>query len=202
MRRWEREDQRAVRYALLAVGIVTLAVAGYGGYVLYPRFNSPPGTGAGLLVLAVAAGVVSFFSPCSFPLLVDLLGRSAEPRNANESTGGIRQALRFGAALSMGAGVFLLLMGAGIAAGSARLFEDISSAGMEGSAARVVIGLVLVVLGLVQVDVVRARALRSPFHKVARTSNRLFGVQAQLQRHRPTVGRALFGFIYLLAGFG
>lgn len=199
---WKREDQRAVRYALLAVGIVALAVAGYGGYVLDPRFDSPPGAGAGLLVLAVATGVVSFFSPCSFPLLVNLLGRSEDAGNASESTGGIRQALRVGAALALGAGLSLVLLGAGIAAGSARLFENVTFASMEARATRVLIGLVLVVLGLVQVDAVRARALHSPFHKVAGASNRLFGAQARLERHRPTAGHALFGFIYLLAGFG
>jgi hypothetical protein len=73
---------------------------------------------------------------------------------------------------------------------------------MEGRATRVLIGLVLVVLGMVQADIVRARALHLPFHKVSRASNRLCGAQAQLQLHRPTAGRALFGFIYLLVGFG
>ncbi len=63
------------RYALLVVGVAVLAIAGYTGYELYPRFDLPAAEGAGLLVLATGAGIASFFAPCSFPLLVTLLSR-------------------------------------------------------------------------------------------------------------------------------
>src|ERR671911_3017045 len=63
------------RYWLLAAGLVLAGLAGYLGYVAFPRFDLAAGVGAGLLVLAAAAGVASFFSPCSFPLLVTLLPR-------------------------------------------------------------------------------------------------------------------------------
>jgi cytochrome c biogenesis protein CcdA len=47
-----------------------VALTGYAGYELYPRFDLPALEGASLLVLAAGAGVASFFAPCSFPLLV------------------------------------------------------------------------------------------------------------------------------------
>lgn len=67
------------RYAVLVLTIALLALAGYIGYILYPRFDLPGVSGAGLLVLAAAAGLGSFFSPCSFPLLVTLLSREVQP---------------------------------------------------------------------------------------------------------------------------
>jgi hypothetical protein len=63
-------------YLLLTFAVGLVALAGYGGSVLYPRFDLPAVAGAALLGLAAAAGLGSFFSPCSFPLLVALLGRA------------------------------------------------------------------------------------------------------------------------------
>src|SRR5690606_38215123 len=57
------DDGRSIRFFLLVAGLLLLALAGYGGYVLYPRFDLPVVTGAGLLFLAVGAGLASFFSP-------------------------------------------------------------------------------------------------------------------------------------------
>lgn len=85
---------RGLWYALLTAGVVVLAVAGYAGYVLYPRFDLPAVTGLGLFVLAAAAGIGSFFYPCSFPLLVGLLGRETKA-GEEESTPSLRKALRF-----------------------------------------------------------------------------------------------------------
>ncbi|MDT8305317.1 MAG: hypothetical protein RRC07_05225, partial [Anaerolineae bacterium] len=68
---------KAERYLFLGlvIAVLLLALAGYAGYVLYPRFALPAASGAGLLLLAAAAGLASFFSPCSFPLLATLLAR-------------------------------------------------------------------------------------------------------------------------------
>jgi hypothetical protein len=49
-------------YLLLALGVLLLAVAGYAGYVLYPRFDLPPATGVGLL-----PGLPRSFLPAPFP---------------------------------------------------------------------------------------------------------------------------------------
>lgn len=49
-------DYDSVRYALLVLGIVVLAVAGVISYMLYPRFDLPAVIGASLFVPAAAAG--------------------------------------------------------------------------------------------------------------------------------------------------
>lgn len=181
----------ASRYGLLALATTALAVAGYGGYVLYPRFDLPAGAGAGLLLLAAAAGVASFFSPCSFPLLVSILARPPGGR------GGIGRAAGFAAALSAGAAVFLLLFGALIGLVGGALFQEVTFTSAAGRTIRIVVGLFLVLLGLVQLRVVRVslRQLEPALHGLLRR-------QAGLRRRRPTAGFALFGFGYLLAGFG
>lgn len=81
-----------LRYFLLISGISVLALVGYAGYVIHPRFDLPAVTGVGLLILAASAGIASFFSPCSFPLLVTLLARET---NAGKTEGTvIRQRCR------------------------------------------------------------------------------------------------------------
>lgn len=181
-------------YALLAIGVVLLAVAGYAGYVLYPRFDLPAISGAGLLVLAAGAGVASFFSPCSFPLLVTLLARET---GAGERRPALARALRFATALSLGAGLFLLLAGAVLAAGAAPLFEGVTFTSTAGRLIRVTVGILLVLLGLIQVG-----RLPVSFGAVEKGARPLLRAQARLRRERPTMAFGLFGFGYLLAGFG
>lgn len=67
-------------YLALGLGALALALAGYLGYVFYPRFALPAGAGAGLLLLAAGAGVASFFSPCSSPCSRDRSASRAKPR--------------------------------------------------------------------------------------------------------------------------
>ena len=62
---------------------------------------------------------------------------------------------------------------------------------------RAIIGVLLVVLGLVQVGL-----LPTPFHAVEGAARPLLRQQARLRRDRPVAGYGLFGFGYLLAGFG
>lgn len=70
-----RERRDAAPYLLLVILVSGLGAAGYAGYALYPRFDLPAAEGATLLLLAAAAGVASFFSPCAFGLLVTVLAR-------------------------------------------------------------------------------------------------------------------------------
>lgn len=188
-------DETALWYLAFAIGVVILAVAGYVGYVLYPRFDLPAVTGAGLLVLAAGAGIASFFSPCAFPLLVTLLAR--ESGTAQERPRSIVRPIRFGVALAGGASLFLLLIGAGIAAGAAPRFEAVTFTSMAGRLIRFSIGVILIVLGLMQIGIVSA-----PFGVVEKSVRPLLKAQAHLRRERPTLGFALFGFGYILAGFG
>lgn len=180
-----------VWYAMLAAGVALLALAGYGGYVLYPRFGLPAVSGGALLVLAAGAGIASFFSPCSFPLLATLLAREAgvERRTA--------KAIRFAAALSIGAGAFLLLAGVGVAFGAGALFAGVTFTSVAGKTVRSLVGLGLIVLGLMQLGVIRVS-----FHGIDRLVRPLMRYQAGERRERPTRGYAVLGFGYVLAGFG
>lgn len=189
------EKNRISRYAFLTFGVAILALAGYIGYVLYPRFNLPSVTGAGLLVLAASAGIASFFSPCSFPLLVALLGRAPSAEDNKEQR--IRHSILFSAALSIGASLFLLLTGAVIAAGGGALFRNVTFASTAGRIIRVFVGSFLVFLGLIQ-----AGMLPFSFHKLEDLLKPLLRAEAGMRRRTPLIGFGLFGFTYLLAGFG
>ena len=182
-------------FALLAAGVLLLSVAGYFGYILYPRFNLPSVSGVGLYVLAAAAGLGAFFSPCSFPLLATLLARSIG--SSGEEKGALAAALGYGAALAAGASVFLLLTGAAIAFGGGALFSRVTFTSTPGRILRIVIGSLLVLLGLVQAGVVSF-----PFDRIAELAYPIEKAQARLRRERPVVGFGLFGFGYILAGFG
>jgi cytochrome c biogenesis protein CcdA len=209
------EQSQAHRYFLLAAGVVILALAGYSGYVLYPRFDLPAVTGVGLLLLAAAAGVAAFFSPCSFPLLVTLLarqtggqrekreGRRKKEEGRRQREEGRREraawpvALRFALAFSLGATVFLLLAGGLIALGGGHLFAEVTFTSAAGRIIRAVVGAGLFVLGLAQVGVIRL-----PFDRIAVAASPLWPKRSQLQRRPSLWSYTLYGFGYLLAGFG
>lgn len=193
-----RSQAFRLRYALVVLGTALAGLAGYGGYELYPRFGLPPLEGLTLLLLAAAAGVASFFAPCSFPLLVTLLARGSQPAGGVTGPGRGLGPVGFGAALALGAGVFLLAIGAGIAAGGGALFAQVTFTSTTGQALRLAVGALLIGLGLVQVGLVSDR----PFRRVEAVTKNLNRAQARLRRRRPLLGFTAFGFFYLLAGFG
>lgn len=188
-----------LRYTAWAAASVTLGLAGYLGYVVYPRFDLPAGAGAGLLVLAAAAGVASFFSPCSFPLLVSMLARPlAAPDDSNPTRRPLGRALVYATALSIGAAMFLGLLGGVLSLGAGSVVDDVTFTSTTGRVLRVVVGAALIVFGLVQTGriEVNLRRFEPALH-------RTLGKQAGLRRRRrPFRGFVLFGFVYLLAGFG
>jgi copper chaperone CopZ/cytochrome c biogenesis protein CcdA len=182
------------RYGVLVAAVGAIAVAGYVGYLLYPRFDLPAVEGAGLLGLAAAAGIASFFSPCSFPLLVGLLGRQAATQAAGAKSA---RPLVFGGALALGAATFMLLAGAVIAAGGEALFAGVTFTSTAGIAIRSIVGVLLILFGLIQLG-----RLPVSFHAVERLAGPISRRQATLRREKPVAGFALFGFGYVLAGFG
>ncbi len=193
----DHPHQRVRRLWALAAGTLALALAGYVGYVVYPRFHLPAGGGAGLLLLAAGAGVASFFSPCSFPLLLTMLARPLSERAQRTGRRPIRPALGFALALSLGAVVFLLGFGALIALIGGHIFAGVTFTSTPGRIIRGLVGVLLVALGLVQLGLlpVSFRRFEPRLHAFLRR-------QANLRRRRPAAGFALFGFGYLLAGFG
>lgn len=188
----EQPRRPRVRFVVLAGAIALAGLAGYFGYVAYPRFELPSAAGVGLLVLAAAAGIAAFFSPCSFPLLLTLLARRVQAK-----PGRIAAALGFAASFSVGSTVFLLLLGGLIALGGRPVAESVTFTSTAGITIRIVVGALLILLGLVQAEV-----LPFSFHPVERLTRRLSGAQARVRRDRPVVGAALFGLAYLLIGFG
>lgn len=183
------------RYGLLVAGVAVLALAGYVGYELYPRFDLPAAEGAGLLVLAAAAGIASFFAPCSFPLLVTLLSR---PGGGTDREAAPARPLVYGAALSVGAAAFLLLSGVAIALGGRAFFESVTFTSTTGRTLRIAVGGLLIVLGLIQLG----RLGDTSFRSVEGLTKNLNRSQARLRRRHPVAGYTAFGFFYLLAGFG
>lgn len=181
-------------YLLIIATVLVLALAGYAGYVLYPRFGLPSVSGTGLLVLAVAAGIAAFFSPCSFPLLLSLLGREAVHETDRTRSPG---PVRYGAALAAGASGFLLLFGVLTALAGTAIFQDVTFTSTAGIVIRTVVGSGLILLGIIQLD-----RLPFSFRAADRLALPLLRVQAGQRRARPIRGYALLGFFYPVAGFG
>jgi cytochrome c biogenesis protein CcdA/copper chaperone CopZ len=189
------ERGAASRYGLLVASVLAIALAGYTGYVLYPRFDLPAAQGAGLLGLAAAAGIASFFSPCSFPLLLGLLGRQATRQAGNDADA--PRPVVFGGALALGAAMFMILAGGVIGLGGQALFAGVTFTSPAGIAIRSIVGVLLILFGLIQLG-------RLPFslHAVEDAVRPLSRRSAKLRRERPVAGFTLFGFSYVLAGFG
>ena len=199
-----RDPSDRVRFAVLAAGVVVAGVAGYLGYVLYPRFGLPSVAGVSVLLLAAAAGFAAFFSPCSFPLLATLLahqaGRRSEDGRADDERSRSRRwvgAARFAAGLSVGAVLFVLAVGLLFALGGRGLAGAVTFTSTSGRMIRLVVGLVLIALGLAQTGRIRLPLERFDLGAHERLLERARGTG----EHR-VGGNIAFGFGYLAAGFG
>ncbi len=178
-----------LRYGLLVLWILLLALGGYMGYIIYPRFELPPLEGVGLFVLAITAGIASFFSPCSFPLLLTFLARSGKSDKSDT--------LRFGLALAAGACAFLMLVGGLIALGGGAFFGQITFNSAAGRWLRFFLGAFLVFLGIAQLGF-----LTLPFGKISGAIAPLYRARIRLRTTYPTLAFFLWGFSYVLGGFG
>lgn len=186
-------------YWVFVLFVAGVSLAAYTGYQIYPRFDLPAVTGIALLVLAFGAGVASFFAPCSFPLLVTLLSLEVgaqEGDNSTEATTG--RDFIFASALSLGAATFLLMAGIVLALGGHALFAGFTFTSPQAMIARVVVGIILIFLGLIQLEFLSNRSFRliEGLAKPFRTAN------ARLRRKYPLPAIFIYGFGYLIAGFG
>lgn len=187
-------ENKTFKYSLFIIGILLLSSIGYLGYVIYPRFDLPFVSGAGLLVLAVGSGIASFFTPCSFPLLTTLLTRSITSPN---DISPLRKALHYAVALSAGASLFLLLVGIALALGAGILFEQVTFTSIVGRSLRIIVGVMLILFGLVQLGY-----LTLPFDKLTSLATPIRRLQISIRDQHPSLGFLIFGFAYILAGFG
>ncbi len=193
LRETAQRPPRRFPYALLVTALVVMGLAGYLGYVLYPRFDLPRAAGLGILALAAGAGFASFFSPCAFPLLLMLLARDAGRADRTR----IGTALAFAVPFSVGAAVSLLGLGALIGLGGRAIAASVTFTSPAGITIRVVAGALLILLGLIQIG-----AVRVSFHRVEAVFRPLTRAHARLRRRSPIVGFAVFGFAYVFIGFG
>jgi len=184
-------DSSFLRYAALSLGVLVIGLVGFLGFVIYPNLDLSAGIGAGLIVLAAAAGVASFFSPCSFALLVGLLGRPISETTAGDKRRPIRESLAFAT---------LALLGSAIALGGDALIKDVTFTSNAGRILRIVVGTFMIVVGLIQVG--RINVSLRHFEPTTRSFLRRQRKAAQGDESRGLVRYALFGFGYLAAGFG
>jgi cytochrome c biogenesis protein CcdA len=176
-----------VRFSAAALGVL---VAGLAGYVAFVGFVGPDREiAAGTMFLAAATGFVAFFSPCSFPLLLTFLSRAA--------TQSRRAVVRSALAVGMGATALLALIALLIVFGGEAIGRVVEFDSPAGRAFRVTVGLLLLVLGLRQTHwlPVRMRWLDG----VAGAAARMFDPSRPSNR---ISGDFVYGFGYLLAGFG
>jgi cytochrome c-type biogenesis protein len=180
--------------------VLGFSLVGYVGFVIYPRLDLSAGVGIGLLILAAAAGVASFFSPCSFALLVGMLAR---PVNDRSGDGGralrTRDSLVFASALSLGVVAFLALLGTVIAVGGEALVKDVTFSSTAGRALRIGVGAFMIFVGLIQLGRVQVslRRFEPTMQAFLRRQRR-----GRTRTERPFLRFVLFGFGYLAAGFG
>ncbi len=175
------------RFAATGLGVIVVGVAGYAGFVAF--VGSDPQLAAGVMVLAAGTGFAAFFSPCSFPLLLTFLAR----RSADSPGAALVSATRVAA----GAALLLTVLAAVIAMGGSALAGVVEFDSTTGRFFRLGIGLLLVLFGLRQARLwgVRMRWL----DRIAGGSARLFDPGRITQPARSDV---VYGFGYLLAGFG
>ncbi len=189
----------SVGYAALAFALLVVGLVGFLGFVVYPSLDLSAGVGVGLVVLAAAAGVASFFSPCSFPLLVAMLGRPlGERAQIDDQRQPTRNSLAFATALSLGVVAFLALLGTVIALGGEAVIKDVTFTSTTGRVLRITVGTFLILVGLIQLGriTVRLRRFEPALKRFLRSQRREVPGQPELLRF------GLFGFGYLAAGFG
>lgn len=186
----------APNIAVWLVGVVVMVTigGGYVGFRLGASLDLDQQVGAGLIALAVVTGAAVVFSPCSFPLLVTLLGGSDQ-----HDVAGQRRAdgLRSGLSIAAGAAVFLVLAGLVVGVAGEAVASAVNFSSTGGRLLRGGVAAVLVVAGLIQLGVIHA-----PLSRVA-------VVAGPLERRRQAIagshrgrGQALYGFAFVLAGFG
>ena len=172
---------------MVTFGVLVVGIVGYLGFVAFVRADKA--AGSGVLVLGAATGFAAFFSPCSFPLLLTFLARRSEESKGSALLSSLR--VGFGAALLLGLLGLVLALG-GRAVGRLVQFDE-----PLGRAFRLVVGGGLIVLGLKQTQLVRFK-MRWMYSVAGRAGQRFDPSQSA------TRGRSdfLYGFGYLLAGFG
>ena len=179
-----------VPFIILTAVTLGVALIGFGIFRRYPVILAGNGTLSGLYLVAIAAGAGALFSPCSFPLLVTLWARDVDG-------GGNRMLWRQVGAFTVGVTLFLLLLGGVVALGAGAFVSKLNFVSPAGRLLRFVVGLALIAFGFWQL---RGRSLNAFWLNRALTP--FWERQFRWRRERSLLSHALYGFVYILAGFG
>ncbi len=188
----KRREPYVIRYALIVLSVVLIALLGYLGFVTFLKDIMPAFNDYGLFLLAVVAGIATFFSPCSFPLLPGYLSFYYNTERPDVG----RRAIYRGILAAAGVVTFAVIVGVVIALlgqGVASSFSISSpTPSLLTRAFRIGLGAVLMSLGAIQLSNVTFHnraldVLTSRFYSAAKSGNR---------------GLYLYGLGYNAAGIG
>ncbi len=188
----EQTKSHVPRYGLVILAVAVITLLGYFEFVAFLKDIVPAFSSYSLYLLAVAAGIATFFSPCSFPLLPGYLSIYY---NTQQQYAGKRAVYR-GMLAAAGVVTFTVLVGIVIALMGQGVASSFSISSPNPSLLtrifRIALGVVLVSLGAIQLSnaTFHSRALNAltgRLHPVAGSGNR---------------GLYLYGFSYNAAGIG
>ncbi len=179
-------------YFIVVALLVTLIIVT--GYIIFRYFiTSVAGTpeAYSLLFLAVVAGVATFFSPCSFPLIPAYLSVFATAENVR------RKVLYYGMVGAAGIFLFNILLGAVIGLVGAGFAKSLAiTSGVPSPITlvlRTVIGIVLILLGIIQLA--NLAFFTTFFHKIGH-------LISPKQKEKSAKSIFVYGFGYTAAGLG
>ncbi len=187
-----------LQYTLFLGVFLAVIIAGY--FVFRAFATTPDQTVFNLYILAIIAGVASFFSPCAFPLLPSYFSFYHQTDNDEKiKSKGVSKTLRLGLAASFGVITFVLVLGLMIALLGSGLAQGLSISGPEPSQFvrifRGGVGVVLLILGVGQL---LGWNLKPEFADA-------FAYRTRPEREgkrNPAVNLFLYGLGYTTAGMG
>lgn len=188
-----KRSRLRARMALLVAATLVVALAGYVGFLVFREFDVGAATGTGLIIVAATVGIAAFFSPCSFPLLLTTLTR----QSASTPERRIREALRFATGASIGAVAFIATFGLLLSIGGGAIARQFTFDSLQGRTLRVIVAVVLILMGLVQL-----RMIRIPFASLSRLAGPIHRRRAASTDESRFSNHVLYGYGYLVAGFG
>lgn len=188
------EPGGTVRILLTVTTVTLVALAGYGGFRLAARVDLGAEAGAGLTALAVITGFAVFFSPCSFPLLVALLARPlTSSEDAHRRRNGLADALAMGA----GAALFLLIVGVVVGLVGEGIVQSVGFSTLPGRTLRAGVAAIILTAGLIQLGIVRV-----PLWRLTRLAEPINRQRVAISDRHEHGANVLYGFGFILAGFG
>lgn len=177
---------------ILLIALLAFIMAGYAGFRAYAA--APGVAGLELYVLAVVAGVASFFSPCAFPLLPSYFAFYHQAREGSSGS-----STRLGLAAGLGVMTFDLLLGLAIAILGTGLTSTLSISGTEPNMLvqyfRGLVGLLLLTLGFGQLLGWNLRP------RLAEAFSYRIRPEREGKRS-PVINMYLYGFGYIAVGIG